>query len=139
MALGEVRVSLDYSRSRDPGPLAEAASRPQGSHTTPGPHSLRTAWVTVTMHGHSARQSCAVTRVAPRISIPHSNPSLADSVWFVQAAVDSGSGVGARHGWPVRKIAQQRTNSFRASATIAFFLDNPLACSRSQVSRAQRL
>ena len=80
--------------------------------------------------------SCAVTRVAPRI-IPLSNPSLDDSVWCDQTA--AATGVGARHGWPVRRIAQQRTSSFRASATTAFFFERPLACSRSQVSRAQAL
>jgi hypothetical protein len=36
-------------------------------------------------------------------------------------------------------MAQQRTNSFRARATTAFFFDSPLPCSRTQVSRAQAL
>jgi hypothetical protein len=36
-------------------------------------------------------------------------------------------------------MAQHRTNSFRANATTAFFFEQPLAWSRSQVFRAHGL
>ena len=45
-----------------------------------------------------------------------------------------------RHGWFVRNTAQQRTNSFRASATIAgFFRVVPPAVNRSYTERAHTL
>ena len=77
----------------------------------------------VTADRHSARHKLRGRPGGSSDLIPHSNPSLVDSVWFGQAA--AGSGVG-RHGWPVRRIAQHRTSSFRASATTAFFFDSPL-------------
>jgi hypothetical protein len=123
---GEVRVSLDYPRSRGRTPAAGITYDP-GRRIRSG---QRQRQRTVT----ALDTSCAVARVAPR-TIPVSNPSLGDAVGLDQTA----AGVGARHGWPVRRIAQQRTRSFRASATMAFFFEAPLACSRSQVVRAHGL
>src|SRR5262249_16351157 len=114
-----------------------------GIHTTPGPHSLRRQrLLPVTTHCHSARQSCAVSRVAPRISSPaRTRRSLTPCDWRHTLGHHraAGSGVGSPHGWSVRRIARQRTNSRRANATIAFFFESPFSCRRGHFWRAQRL
>ena len=59
LGLGEVRDSLDYSRSRPKG-------RPPGSHAKPGPAFVRTT--SSVLSPDAFDQSCAVTRTDPRTS-----------------------------------------------------------------------
>ncbi len=123
---GNVRV---HSTIRSHG----VQPRPQGSHTTPRPHSFRTASVTMCNSPWTPRS--AVIRGHSGGSSDH--PLFRPVRW--SHCVEATTGSGLCHGVPVRRIAQQRTRILRARATTAFFLDNPLPCRRSQVSLAQWL
>src|SRR5262249_24957213 len=129
-AVREIRDSLDDSRSR----LWPAA----GITCDAGP---RVRSDNVDLIGEEAFDlRCVVARIDPRIRshtrtpLPLSGPRLAQFPAFV-ATADGGF----CQAWPLLRIPQQRINSFRASATIAFFFDTPLATSRFQVANAQRL